>query len=98
MLKFQNGKCKWCGFYFREEDILGEDHIVLTALGGKDEYKNIQLLHGHCHDQKTALDLTEIRNQEISKSLKDLDKFYKKLNDLWVEDILTIIPKAKEVY
>jgi 5-methylcytosine-specific restriction endonuclease McrA len=22
--------------------------------GGKDEYKNLQLLHRHCHDTKTA--------------------------------------------
>ncbi|HEY9893468.1 MAG TPA: HNH endonuclease, partial [Candidatus Sericytochromatia bacterium] len=24
--------------------------------GGKNEYKNIQLLHRHCHDEKTAND------------------------------------------
>ncbi|WP_414625109.1 group II intron reverse transcriptase/maturase [Calothrix sp. CCY 0018] len=98
LLKQQKGKCKWCGYHFREGDILEEDHIVPTSLGGRDEYKNLQLLHGHCHDQKTALDLIEIRKNEISKSLKDLDKFYKKVNYLWVEDILSIIPKAKEVY
>ncbi|WP_231510456.1 HNH endonuclease signature motif containing protein [Fischerella sp. PCC 9605] len=23
---------------------------------GKDEYKNLQLLHRHCHDEKTAKD------------------------------------------
>ena len=26
------------------------DHIVPRAIGGKDEYKNLQLLHRHCHD------------------------------------------------
>ena len=97
LLKQQKGKCKWCGYYFREEDILEEDHITPTALGGKDEYNNLQLLHGHCHDQKTALDIIEIRKNDISKSLKDLDKLYKKVNYLWVDDILTIIPKVKEV-
>jgi hypothetical protein len=25
-------------------------------LGGKDEYKNLQMLHKHCHDVKTAKD------------------------------------------
>ena len=94
MLKSQNGKCKWCGLHFREEDILEEDHIIPTSLGGRDEYKNLQILHGQCHDQKTALDLIEIRKSEISNSLKDLDNFYKKVNYLWVDDILTIIPKA----
>ena len=94
LLKQQKGKCKWCGYHFREEDILEEDHIIPTSLGGRDEYKNLQLLHGHCHDQKTALDLIEIRKSEISNSLKDLDNFYKKVNYLWVDDILTIIPKA----
>ncbi|WP_434222989.1 HNH endonuclease, partial [Limnospira platensis CENA597] len=24
--------------------------------GGNDDYKNLQLLHRHCHDDKTALD------------------------------------------
>ncbi|WP_458575342.1 HNH endonuclease [Limnospira platensis] len=32
------------------------DHIVPRSHGGKDEYKNLQLLHRHCHDDKTALD------------------------------------------
>lgn len=98
LLKQQKGKCKWCGYHFREEDILEEDHIIPTSLGGRDEYKNLQLLHGHCHDRKTALDLIEIRKNEISNSLKDLDKFYEKVNYLWIDDILTIIPKVKEVY
>ncbi|MCZ8241263.1 MAG: HNH endonuclease signature motif containing protein, partial [Microcystis sp. LE19-131.1A] len=26
------------------------------SLGGKDEYKNLQLLHRHCHDDKSASD------------------------------------------
>ena len=32
------------------------DHIVPKAEGGKDHYKNLQLLHRHCHHQKTAED------------------------------------------
>ncbi len=32
------------------------DHIIPLSRGGKDEYKNLQLLHRHCHDTKTALD------------------------------------------
>jgi RNA-directed DNA polymerase len=56
LLKKQKGICPWCCLCFREGDILEVDHILATFLGGKDEYKNLQLLHGHCHDEKTALD------------------------------------------
>lgn len=58
LLKKQKGICPWCCLRFREEDLLEVDHIRATFNGGKDEYKNLQLLHGHCHDEKTALDLT----------------------------------------
>jgi RNA-directed DNA polymerase len=56
LLKKQKGKCTHCGHYFKEEDIMEVDHIIPETLGGKDEYKNLQLLHRHCHDVKTASD------------------------------------------
>ncbi|CUR34491.1 hypothetical protein PL9214640498 [Planktothrix tepida PCC 9214] len=56
MLKKQKGKCNFCGQYFTPEDIAEIDHIIPTSKGGKDEYKNLQLLHRHCHDIKTATD------------------------------------------
>ena len=56
LLKRQKGKCTYCGFYFREEDVLEVDHITPKAMGGKDEYKNLQILHRHCHDVKTTED------------------------------------------
>ena len=48
LLKKQKGKCNWCELIFREKDVMETDHIIPTAAGGKDEYKNLQLLHGHC--------------------------------------------------
>ncbi|MEH2390773.1 MAG: HNH endonuclease signature motif containing protein [Nostoc sp.] len=39
--------------YFRESDVLEIDHISPKSLGGKDKYKNLQILHRHCHDEKT---------------------------------------------
>jgi RNA-directed DNA polymerase len=63
LLKKQKGICPWCCLHFREEDILEVDHILATVLGGKDEYKNLQLLHGHCHDEKTALDMEYSRSK-----------------------------------
>ena len=87
LLKKQKGKCKWCGLHFREGDVLEEDHIIATALGGKNEYNNLQLLHAHCHDAKTALDMSEIRNKRLSNFLKELHKVWSKVNYLWVDDI-----------
>ena len=56
LLKKQKGKCTHCGLYLREEDVLEIDHITPKILGGKDEYKNLQILHRHCHDVKTTED------------------------------------------
>lgn len=56
LLKRQKGKCAHCGQYFREEDIMEKDHIVPKSQGGNSTYKNLQLLHAHCHDSKTAND------------------------------------------
>ncbi|WP_096608375.1 HNH endonuclease [Calothrix sp. NIES-2100] len=56
LLKQQKGKCTHCGLYFRTEDLLEVDHIIPRSKGGKDEYKNLQVLHKHCHDTKTAKD------------------------------------------
>jgi RNA-directed DNA polymerase len=56
LLKRQKGKCAYCGLYFKDEDVLEVDHIIPKALGGRNERKNWQLLHQHCHDKKTAKD------------------------------------------
>ncbi len=56
LLKKQKGKCTHCGMYFKDGDVLEVDHKIPKSKGGKDEYKNLQMLHRHCHDQKTAND------------------------------------------
>ncbi|PNW59120.1 UNVERIFIED_CONTAM: group II intron reverse transcriptase/maturase [Euhalothece sp. KZN 001] len=56
LLKKQKGKCAHCGLFFRDGELLEVDHIVPRSKGGKDEYKNWQLLHRHCHDEKTRTD------------------------------------------
>jgi RNA-directed DNA polymerase len=56
LIKKQKGICSHCGLYFTSTDIVEVDHIKPTSLGGKDTYDNLQLLHKHCHDTKTALD------------------------------------------
>lgn len=86
LLKQQKGKCPCCGLSFQEWDVLEVDHITPRAIGGKDEYKNLQLLHRHCHDEKTELDLKEIRKKDRSKFLEKLSQFWNKLNWEWIND------------
>ena len=56
LLKQQKGKCLACELIFQEWDVMEIDHKIPRVLGGKDEWKNLQLLHRHCHDEKTAND------------------------------------------
>ncbi len=56
LLKEQKGKCTWCGLSFSQEDVMEVDHKIPIALGGKKQWGNLQLLHRHCHDSKTASD------------------------------------------
>ena len=57
LLKRQGGRCSWCGLYFNQGEDMGEgDHIIPTARGGDGTTTNLQLLHGHGHDVKTAKD------------------------------------------
>lgn len=63
------------------------DHKVPRALSGKDEWKNLQLLHRHCHDEKTLEDMTEIRKRETSKFFDRINKFLSKFDWGWINDI-----------
>jgi len=56
LLKRDKGVCNVCGSQFKTGDLWEVDHIVPKSLGGRDEYENLQLLHKHCHDKKTAND------------------------------------------
>ena len=87
LLNWQKGKCFRCGLHFQEWDVIEIDHIIPRALGGKDEYKNLQALHRHCHDEKTKDDLLEIRKRDTSKFLDRINKFMNKFEWGWLEDI-----------
>lgn len=54
LLKTQKGRCQWCGLYFRSDDRMEIDHVQPRNQGGKDYRSNLQLLHRHCHDQKST--------------------------------------------
>jgi RNA-directed DNA polymerase len=64
LLKRQKGKCTRCGLYIEGEDMLEVDHIVPKSEGGKDQYNNLQLLHRHCHHEKTAEDTKRQRENK----------------------------------
>jgi RNA-directed DNA polymerase len=64
LIKKQKGICPHCGLYFTSTDIVEVDQIKPTSLGGKDTYHNLQLLHKHCHDTKTALDGSLNKNHD----------------------------------
>ncbi|MFY7805236.1 MAG: group II intron reverse transcriptase/maturase [Limnoraphis robusta] len=58
LFKKQNGHCSYCGAAFSITDIqtMEVDHIKPESLGGTNDLNNLQLLHRHCHDSKTAKD------------------------------------------
>jgi RNA-directed DNA polymerase len=58
LLKFQQGRCKYCGVPFMTEDIIEVHHKNGNP---NDNYRrNLELLHGHCHDQLHAALATKL--------------------------------------
>jgi len=57
----QKGICTWCNHRFYWNDIFEVDHIIALLNGGSNSFENLQLLHRHCHDSKTVLDLAKAR-------------------------------------
>lgn len=68
LLKMQHGRCVFCGLYFKDGDTMEMDHITPKSQGGRDTYKNMQLLHRHCHDRKTRGDKTPVMRGTHDKS------------------------------
>jgi RNA-directed DNA polymerase len=56
LLKKQNYKCNSCGLLFNSQDLLEIDHIQPKFKGGLNRLNNLQILHRHCHDTKSAND------------------------------------------
>ncbi|MGK7938162.1 MAG: group II intron reverse transcriptase/maturase [Xenococcaceae cyanobacterium] len=91
MLHKQDGKCNWCGLPFREDDIIEDDHIIPRKSGGNNSLNNRQLLHRHCHDEKTRDDLKAIKAHKQEKEWQKLTKWFDNQNWIWVDDIPTLI-------
>ena len=49
LLQRQRGQCRYCGLHFTTDDILEVHH--LNENRRDNHYKNLLLLHGHCHDR-----------------------------------------------
>ena len=62
LLQKQQGKCRWCGLFFKDEDHIEIDHITPKHEGGGEELSNKFALHRHCHDQRHAKHGTECIN------------------------------------
>lgn len=58
LLRRQNGICTLCKGRFIIGEQMEVDHIIPKFKGGKDEYRNLQLLHRQCHVEKTKKDLS----------------------------------------
>lgn len=59
LLKKQKGICPICKGKIND-NIVEIDHIIPKSQGGKDTYSNLQLLHKHCHSQKTKGDIAQL--------------------------------------
>jgi RNA-directed DNA polymerase len=73
LLKRQKGRCTHCGLYFKDGDKLETDHKIPKSKDGRNSYDNLQLLHRHCHDNKTALDV--VGTKELDEHWLDSSPF-----------------------
>jgi RNA-directed DNA polymerase len=71
LIKEQEGRCTHCGLFFRDGDVLEVDHKIPLSEGGKNHYENLQLLHGHCHDRKTADDIKRQQYEQLARTLDE---------------------------
>jgi RNA-directed DNA polymerase len=73
LLQKQQGKCRWCGLTFRDEDILEVDHIDHNH--SNDRLSNLMLLHLHCHDERhSKLTKTIIEKKTPKKQEKKSER------------------------
>lgn len=81
LLKRQKGRCAWCGLHFKDGDIMEVDHIEPKSKGGSNRKVNLQLLHGHCHDEKTREDAKRMVKESIAKMEALYEEYAKE--DVW---------------
>jgi RNA-directed DNA polymerase len=55
----------------KKNSCLEIDHIIPKSLGGKNNDRNLQVLHRHCHDQKTAKDGSLLGRHDKSQFIEE---------------------------
>lgn len=55
LLKKQSFSCAWCKGILDFQSVMEVGHILPKTKGGKDILSNLQVLHRHCHIEKTRL-------------------------------------------
>ncbi len=75
LLKQQRGKCAYCGLYFKDGDLTEVCHSIQPATDGKKGCADAQLLHRHCHDEKTAAYRVVVRGtHDQSRTVEEPDE------------------------
>ncbi|MGH2415866.1 MAG: group II intron reverse transcriptase, partial [Microcystaceae cyanobacterium] len=75
LLKKYKGRCPECGLMFVADDLIEVDHIIAKEDRGKDKFDNLQPLHRHCHDVKTAHDKENRKALERDTELKPIENY-----------------------
>ena len=95
LLKKQKGKCNLCHLTFKPGDLIERDHITPRQAGGHKYKDNLQLLHRHCHDEKTKQDLKTIKRYKFRKGWsKVYQRFqvqFEKSKWIWNDDLPTLV-------
>ena len=94
-LKKQKGKCNVCQLTFKPGDLLELDHIIPQKAGGHKFKNNLQVLHRHCHDDKTKTDLLTIKRYKIRQQWNKVSqKIQNQFEDSkwqWIDDMPTLV-------
>ena len=90
LLKKQKGKCNWCNLTFQDGDLIEKDHTIPKAIVGNIK-DNLQLLHKHCHDEKTKEDLKAIKRHKAQKEWQKYLNQFNKMKWEWIDDIPTLV-------
>jgi len=90
LLRRQKCKCVYCNTLFRHGDKMATHHKIHRCNGGTGKYKNLVLLHKHCHDQYH----TEFLKQKHLKrrNSKKLASSYREMTDIQAE-IMGVVNK-----
>ncbi|MEO1373712.1 MAG: HNH endonuclease signature motif containing protein [Cyanobacteria bacterium J06635_10] len=80
-----------CGLFFDREDLMEIYHKIPRSKGGNDSYDKLQLLHGHCHDAKTAED-------KVAVAIQDIDEDYFGVAELSNELYLSTMCITREMF